>query len=501
MLGGRTKSAIINMGMSFLNQFTSLILSFISRTIFIRVLGVELLGVNGLFTDILGLLSMADLGFNTAMVYSFYKPIAEKDNKKIAALINFYKRIYMIIAITITIIGVGLTPFIHLIVKTSKAIPMLRIYYLFALASVVISYLFVYKTSIITADQKNYIVTKITIVINFFKTLIQIITLVIFKNYIFYLAINLIANFLNNYIASKKAVELYPYINENIDLVKEEKKSIFENIKSIFLYKLSSLLLNATDNTLISVIVGTITVGLYSNYLLITTKVLSIIQLVFGALTASIGNLVIKENSEKRYEIFRATQTISFIICGIIVTSFSLLVNDFIRIWLGSNFIFDNIVVLAITINMYLACVLQPLWTYREATGLYVKTKYIMLIAAIVNLVFSVILGKVMGLSGILFASAIARLSTYFWYEPLLLFREYFKKSVVKFYIPIIINIFIMMLTFSIMDIIFSNYIVDSWLTLIVKVSMCGIFTSIIFILAYFKSEGLKVILSKIKKK
>lgn len=500
MAKNRTKNAITNMMVSFLNQFTTLILSFISRTIFIRVLGIELLGINGLFTDVLSLLSMADLGFNTAMVYSFYKPIAENDTKKISALITFYKKIYRTIAIAITIIGLALVPFIHLIVNTDKPIPLLEVYYLFALAGVIISYLFVYKTSIITADQKNYVVTRITIIVNFTKTIIQILSLIILKNYILYLAINLIGNFINNYIASKKAVDLYPYIKEEEILDEKDKKGIFENIKSIFLYKLSSMMLNATDNTLISILIGTVTVGLYSNYLMITTRVLSIIQIVFGSLTASIGNVIIKEDDNKRYQIFKATQSISFIICGIIVTSFSVLINDFIRIWLGEKFIFDNIIVLAITLNMYLSCVLQPLWTYREATGLYVKTKYVMLIAAIVNLVLSIIFGKMFGLAGILFASAMARLTTYFWYEPLLLFKEYFNKSVMNYYVPIIINFIIMSISITIINILLSGFIVNSWMELIFKSISCGLITTLIFLSIYSRSEGFKVILKKIKR-
>lgn len=501
MSKSRTKNAITNMTISFFNQFSTLLLSFISRTIFIRVLGIELLGINGLFTDVLSLLSMADLGFNTAMVYSFYKPIAENDTKKIAGLITFYKKVYRIIAIAITVIGLALIPFLTLIVNTPEPIPLLRVYYLFALIGVIISYLFVYKTSIITADQRNYLVTRITIVVNFIKTVIQIIALILFKNYILYLAINLIGNFTNNYIASKKAVTLYPYIEEEIVLDKSDKKGIFENIKSIFLYKLSSLLLNATDNTLISILVGTITVGFYSNYLMITNRVLSIIQIVFGSLTASIGNVIIKENHNKRYEIYKATQSISFIICGIIVTSFSVLINDLIRIWLGDKFVFDNIVVLAITLNMYLSCVLQPLWTYREATGLYVKTKYIMLIASIINLVLSVILGKSFGLAGILFASAIARLTTYFWYEPFLLFKEYFNKSVINFYIPIMTNFTIIAIVIISINVLLSRFIVDSWTSLILKCICCGIITSLIFLLIYSRSEGFEVIVKKIKRK
>ena len=500
MESSRTKKSINNMAMGFLNQITTLLLSFISRTIFINVLGVELLGVNGLFTDILQLLSMADLGFNTAMVYSFYKPIAENDTKKISALITFYKKIYNVIAITITVIGLAITPFLNLIVNTDKDIPLLKVYYLFALGGVIISYLFVYKTSIIIADQKNYLVTRITIIVNFIKTIIQIICLLIFKNYIIYLSINLLGNFLNNYIASRKAQQLYPYIKNKKELNSNDKKSIFENIKSIFLYKVSSLMLTATDNTLISILIGTVFVGYYSNYLMVTNKVIAILQIIFTSLTASIGNLVIKEKSEKRYEIFKASQSVSFIICGIIVTCFSVLINDFIKVWLGEKFIFDYIVVLAISFNMYLSCVLQPLWTYREATGLYIKTKYVMLIAAIVNLVLSIILGKIFGMAGILIASAIARLSTYFWYEPLLLFKEYFEEPVRKYYIPIFINIIIMAITIILFNKILFVIKVTSWTTLIIKAIVCGIGTSVIFLAIYSKSEGFKIILNKLRR-
>jgi O-antigen/teichoic acid export membrane protein len=500
MQSSRTKKSIKNMSLGFLNQVTTLVLSFISRTIFIKILGVELLGINGLFTDVLSLLSMADLGFNTAMVYSFYKPIADNDTKKISALINFYRKIYNVIAITIAVIGISILPFLNFIVNTEKEIPLLKVYYLFGLASVVISYLFVYKTSIINADQKNYIVTRITIVVNFVKTIIQIMSLLIFENYIIYLVVNLISNFFNNYIASKKAIELYPYINENNKLNLEDKKGIFNNIKSIFVYKVSSLLLTATDNTLISIIVGTIVVGYYSNYLMITNKVIAIIQIIFSALTASIGNLVIKEKSEKRYEIFKATQSISFIICGIIVTSFTLLINDFIGIWLGKEFTFNYVVVLAISFNMYLSCVLQPLWTYREATGLYIKTKYIMIIAALVNLIVSIILGKLLGIGGILLASAIARLSTYFWYEPLLLFKEYFEKPVKEYYIPIGINIIIMSIVIVALNEVFTSFMITSWGFLILKTIVCGFTTSVIFLFIYSQSDGFKIILNKIKR-
>lgn len=499
MENSRTKKSLRNIFMGFINQFSTLILGFISRSIFIKFLGMEFLGINGLFSDVLNMLSMADLGFNTAMIYSFYKPIAKNDVKKISALINFYKRIYNIIAISVAILGLLIVPFLDLIVRTRNEIPLLKVYYLFALAGVVISYLFVYKTSIIIADQKNYVVSKITVIINFVKTIFQITVLIIFKNYIVYLVINLIFNFLNNYIASKKAEKMYPYIKEKNELKKSDKKEIFENIKSIFLYKVSSIILTSTDNILISILVGTVFVGYYSNYLMVGNKVLSIIQIIFGALTASIGNVIVKEKREKRYEIFQAIQSISFIICGIIVTSFALLINDLISIWIGKEFIFDIRIVLAIVFNIYLACVLQPLWTYREATGLYIKTKYIMCIASIINIALSILLGKIWGIAGILMASVISRLLTYFWYEPMLLFKEYFFKPVWRYFISIFINVFIIGINILFFNVIFRNFLVNTWILLIIKTIVCVSSTSIIFMIIYCKSEGFKVIITNFK--
>lgn len=175
----RTKNTARNIIFGLTNQILTLLFNFINRTIFIKVLGTEYLGINGLFSDILMMLSMADLGFGTAMVYSFYKPLAENNRCKIAALITFYKKVYNFIALGVAIIGVALVPFLGYIVNLSKPVPYIRIYYLFFLANTVISYLFVYKASIINADQKNYIISKYQLVINFCSMLFQSVFLII----------------------------------------------------------------------------------------------------------------------------------------------------------------------------------------------------------------------------------------------------------------------------------------------------------------------------------
>lgn len=499
---GRAKKSAQNMITGFLYQALTLVLSFVSRTVFVQALGTEYLGLNGIFTDVLSLLAMADLGFGTAMAYSFYKPLAEHDEYRIASLIHFYKRVYNVIAIVVTVCGLACVPFLRYLVKTEQEIPNLEIYYLFSLANVVLSYLFVYKTTLMTADQKDYKLVRIRMWTTTLKTVAQIVILIVAKNYIAYLAIGLATQLLNNFVASKKTERDYPYImdkNKIGKVDKEVEQSIFSNMKSVFLYKLSTTLFSATDNIIISVIVGTAMVGLYSNYLMLSNKLLLVEQIVFSALTASIGNVIAKDKPEKRLQIFQAMQSASFIFCGIITTGFGVMANDVITVWFSRDFALSSLTVIAITLNTYFSCVLQPLWIYRDATGLYMKTKYVMLIAAILNVVLSIVLGNIMGVAGIIFASAIARVSTYFWYEPKLLFKEYFNSSALGYYKSILINVLLVAGSIALITAITSNLKVDSWSMIILKMLITGILAVVIFMIAYCRTEGFQIIIKKAK--
>ncbi len=498
----RSKRTAQNFGVGLLYQITNMILGFVSRTVFIRTLGNEYLGLNGIFSDVLTLLSMADLGFSTAMAYSFYKPLAEHDEDKVSALVAFYNKVYNIIALAVSVIGIALLPFLRFIVNTEQEIPDLEIYYLFSLSSVVISYLFVYKTTLLTADQKDYMVVNIRIISNLVKVILQIACLILWKNYILYLAIGTLVGLANNLLASKKAEKEYPYIkhvstNKNVD--RDLKNNIIGNMKSVFIYKVSTTVFSATDNIIISKVVSTAAVGLYSNYLMLSQKLLLIEQIVFSAMIASVGNVIAKEKAEKRYSVFQTLQSISFILCGIIVTTFCVISNDFICVWLGEEYVLSNMVVVAVTINTYFSCVLQPLWLYRDASGLYQKTKYVMLIATIENIVLSIVLGNILGIAGVIFASAISRLTTYCWYEPKLLFREYFDKSAKKYYFDMLVNMCLTLVVTFVGVKLGSNFVPVSWISLFLKAAVVGCISIAVYIFVYHKTEGAHNIIIKVK--
>ena len=504
MAVSRSKRTAQNAVMGFTYQFVTMILGFVSRVVFLRTIGVEFLGLNGIFGDVLTLLSMADLGFSTAMAYSFYKPLADGDKDAIAALVAFYKRIYNIIAMAVLLIGLAVIPFLRLIVKTEQDIPLLEVYYLFSLARVATSYLFVYKTTLLTADQKDYKVVLIRMIMNISRVCLQLLMLVVFKSYILYLSVATAMGILNNLIVSKKAEKEYPYIKDLRGKYVSDKNlrgRIVENMKSVFIYKLSTTVFSATDNIIISAVISTAAVGLYSNYLNLSQKLLLMEQILFSSMTASIGNVIAKENADKKYKVFQSIQSVSLILCGVITSCYCLLADDFVGIVYGKEYALPFIVVIAVTVNAYFSCALQPLWLYRDATGLYRKTKYIMLVATIENIVLSIILGKIIGIAGVIFASAISRLTTYCWYEPRLLYKEYFDRTAGKYYFQILTNVLLCLVAIVSIGFIVSGMKVTGWVSFGVKGVIVGALSFLIFMGIYFKTEGAQNIIKKIREK
>lgn len=499
MNNSRTHNSLRNIAFSFGNQFLMILLSFVSRSVFLYCLSVDYLGIQGLFGDILAMLSLADLGFGTAMTYSMYKPLAEKDYKKLAGLTTFYKKIYLLIAFVITSIGLCLIPFLKHLINLEKDIPNITLYYVLYLASTVSSYFVVYKTTILSADQKGYLITKYSSVFNIVTTVVGSVFLLLTRSYTVFLCIQVAFVYIRNIWNSKIAEKNYPFINEKVELPREETKSIFKNIGSAFLYRISGVLINATDNTLISVLINTTAVGLYSNYTIVVAKLSGFVSTLFYSLTASLGNVVVNESKEKRFEIFQVMQSVSVLLSTFCVTCVLFLQQDFIRVWLGDSYLLDDLVLYAVVLNFYFSISLLPIWVYREATGLYRKTRYVMITTAVLNLVFSVILGKMIGLAGVIGATSLARLCTYFWYEPRLLFKEYFGRSCLFYFKGIGKSIVITGFIFVVEYFLLKAFIPDGWITLIIKGFVTALSTILLLVAFYWKEPGTKMLLVRIK--
>ncbi len=494
----RTVNASKNAFSAVSNKVIILLLTFFSRKFFIQYIGIEYLGINGLFSNVLTLLSMADMGIGTAMNVSLYKPIAEGNTKKITALLNFFKRIYVCIGIGVTVIGVSLLPFLKYLVNMDTEISHLYIYYLVFVAKNAVSYLFIYKSSLIRADQKTYLINKKEIIINLLKVIIQMITIIVFKNYFIYIILEVLAVLSLNILVSNEANKRYTFINDNFQLEKNEKKEIFNDIFSVFLYKIAWSLLNGTDNIIMSVIAGTVAVGLYSNYFTLTNNIETFIALVFTSLTASVGNLVATSSAKNKYKTFKTMQMVSFWLCGIVCVCLFYLIQDFIELWLGKALLLDNLTMIAIVLNVFFSICMRPVWTFREGTGMYRQIRYIMFVTAVLNLILSIVLGKWLGISGILFATSLSKILTYFWYEPNLLFKNFFDVKPYHYYIEYLKNGILLLIIGALcyIPVHFINGVsVGKW---ILKALICLIIVNAVYFLRYFKTEEFSHIKEKV---
>ena len=294
MQNSRTANTARNATFGLVSQIINIVLSFISRTIFISVLGAEYLGINGLFTNILMLLSFAELGIGNAIIYGMYKPLATDDKEKIKSLMALYAKAYKLIGTFVFVVGLLVIPFMDLIIKEVPNITenIILIYILFLL-NTSLSYFFVYKKSIITVDQKNYIVLLYQQLFKVLQTVLQITFLWLTGNYLIFLFIQITITLLENIYVSQKADKMYPFLKEKKieSLDKGERHQIFANIKALFLYKFGSVILNGTDNIIISALIGITAVGINSNYVLIISAISAVVGQIMNGFTASIGNL------------------------------------------------------------------------------------------------------------------------------------------------------------------------------------------------------------------
>ena len=491
----RTDNVVRNMGVGTFFQILSLVLGFVSRTIFIRILGSEYLGLNSLFTNILTILSFAELGIGNAIIFSMYKPLATKDTNKLKKLIKFYKKTYTTIGLIILGIGLLIIPFIpSIIADTPNIKESIYLIYVLFLADTSISYFFSYKTSIISADQKNYIVIMYTYIFKIVQIIVQLVILYFTKEYILYLILQVLNTLITNIYLAHKSDKMYPFLKdlgrESIPL--QEKKGIFKNVKALFIYKLSSVVLNGTDSIIISKYLGLVVLGLYSNYYLLINAITQIVSQILNAFTSSVGNLIAIDNKEKSRKIFKELFYFDMVIYNVLCICLYLLFNDFVTLWLGEKYLLSNLVVLTIVGHFFVNGAQFAGFTFRNASGNFRHFKYAPIIASIINIVVSIVLAKYIGLAGIFIGTIVARLTTSTWIDPYIVYKYIFKEKVREYffnylkYVGIILICFIpcYFLSQVIKSVNFFMFIVKGCLLVIISMSL--------FFLLTFKTEEFK---------
>lgn len=498
----RTQNSILNIITGLGGYVINTILGFVCRMVFIRCLTAEYLGISGLFTNILTMLSLAELGIGNAIVFALYKPLAENDEEKIASLMQFYAKAYKIIGIVVGIFGLCMIPFLGFVIKDPPNIKEnLYVIYLIYLFNTSSSYFFSYKSSLIMADQQNYIVTGLNYVITIIQSILQMIYLFVTKEYMGYLIIQTIGTLMFNFIISYIADKKYPYIKEkNIKpLNKEERKGLTSNIKALTIWKLSGLLVNNTDNIIITYFSGLATVGISSNYTLLSTTLNSLLNQIFNGITASVGNYNAIESKEKKLEMFNFINMLNFWLFGWATVGIVVLSSDIVKLCFGEGYVLPFNIPWIIGLNFYMVGMQNAVWTYKNTMGLFKQGRYLLIITAILNLFFSILLGNKLGLFGILLATAISRLFTNTWYDPYAVFKYGLKQNPIIYLKKYIYYFLVLIFTISI-SIFVSNAIKVSFLLKVVfKFIICCIIPNSIFLLLFYKTKEFKYLIKILK--
>ena len=487
----RTRNSVRNLSYAVIGQAVGFVISFIARIFFIRVLGREYLGLNGLFTNILTILSLAELGVGEAITFSLYKPLAENDTKKCTMLMQVYKKVYTIIGCAILVIGFCLTPFLPLIIKNMPDIPYINLIYILFVVNTAVSYFFSYKRNLIIADQKRYIATFYRYLAHAVFTFLEIVYLILFKNYIGYLLIMIAATLADNIMVSRKADKMYKFLKteEQIPLDPESKDKIIKNTKAMMMHKVGGVVVNSTDNILLSMFVSLDSVGLYSNYFFITNALNSVTTHVFNSVTASVGNLFATSDSKKAYKVFKEVFFLDYFMYSFIAVSLLCLFNPFIELWVGKEYLFGFDIVCIIVINVYIAGMRKAVLTFREASGLFYKDRWKAVFEAIINLGTSIILAIYFGTFGVFLGTFISSVTVCVWVEPLILYKYGFKEKLIEYFklyfMYAIVTIACCALTYYLCS--FINY--GRFVSLILKACLCAIIPNVINIILFRNTE------------
>lgn len=486
----RTANSIKNIKYSIIGQVVGLLASFITRMVFVRMLSAEYLGINGLFTNILSILAFAELGIGPAIVYSMYKPLAEKDTKMLKGLMSLYKRAYITIGIFILVLGSALTPFIDFFITEVPDVNNLQLIYLLFVVHTSASYFFSYKRSFLIADQQKYIDAFYHSAYLIIRNVLQILVLLVLQNYILFLSVQIIVTFIENLRISNKVDKMYPYIKNNkgghID--KSVVSEIIKNIKAMAYHKVGSVVISGTDSLVIARFVGIVEVGLYSNYLLITEALKQVFKLIFQSIIASVGNLGATEDTKKSELIFRRIDFLGMYIFGFSFIALLSLLNPFIELWVGEGYLFPINTVVLIVINFYLYGRRRSVLTFRDALGLFWYDRHKPIVESIINLSASIILVNIIGFNGVILGTIISTLTTSFWVEPFVLYKYGFNLSMRGYFKRYLIWTIVIMMIGS-FNFWLVNLFDNSILLFVGKVIITAIVPNILMALIYWKTN------------
>ena len=412
------------------------IIAFVERTVFLKYLDVDYLGLNSLFSNVLYVLSIAELGLGSAIAFMLYKPLAEDNHNKISVYMHFFKKAYTVIGSIIIIVGLCLSPFIRIFATSSDSIGHIGYYFIIYLLAIGCTYFFSYKQILIEADQKKYINQTIICLGSIIQSLLQMFVLYKTSNYALYLAVFFICNIGKNLIISVYADRLYPFLKKHksrkSDLTASDRKSITRNIKAMCFHKLGGIAIGSSDSILISYLIDIRSLGLYANYLIIIDAVKNGMRVFYSSVLASIGNMCATEDDENIYYAFKTLNFTNYILFSYVTVLLFNLIQTAITLWLGKDLLLPISTVALVCVVLFLNGTRSMILNFHDAYGLFWADKYKRVLEAVVNIIVSFVFGKLYGLNGI-FIGTIASNLVGFWIDGWAVYRYAFHRNVSEY--------------------------------------------------------------------
>lgn len=491
----RTKNATRNIVFGVILRLYQIFVTFLMRTAIIYRMGVQYLGLNSLFTSVLQVLNLAELGVGSAMVYSMYKPIAEDDETTICALMKLYKTYYRVIGFVIVIVGCILTPFIPYLIKSDVPAGInIYVLYLLNLGAAVLSYwLFAYKNSILQAHQRTDVVSKVTLITSTVQYGLQIAVLWLFHNYYLFVIVALATQALTNIVTAVCVNKLYPQFKPKGKLPKNEVKAINKRVRDLFTAKLGGVVVNSADTIVVSAFLGLTVLAVYQNYYMILTSVIGFVSVVFSACTAGIGNSLIVETKEKNFnDLNKFTFLISWI-AGICSCCFLGVYQPFMKLWVGDDLLLPFSAVICLVAYYYIYEINQLLILYKDAGGIWHEDRFRPLVTAIANVSMNLIMVQFWGIYGVLLSTV---LSMMFVGMPWLfhnLFTTLFDRSQLRPYLSNLFKYTITAVVSCVIVLLICNFINFGLITTILsRLVVCVTVPFVIYIVLFWRSSEFK---------
>lgn len=416
---------------SLLVNISNIIIGFFAQRFFLQILNAEYLGLNGLFSNIISMLAIFELGIGSAITFSLYKPLASDDKKTIKALMRFYRKAYRIIATIVFVAGCLMTTFLPYIIKEVTIDVNIYAIYLMFVLDAVCSYLLTYRRSILYADQNNYLINYVHICYLMLMNVAQLSLLAVTHNYYLYLGVKIVMRVVENLVIHLIVHYRYPYLDDigGVRLNKKLEKDILKKIKALLFHKIGAFIVLGSDNIIISKYIGLVEVGLYSNYYLIFKAGETLIGQAVSSLTPTVGHKLAVCESEKTYGAFKKTRFAGFCLSCVAATTYMACMQPLVKIWLGEQYILEPLALAMLALNLFQRLQRYSYNAFKEAAGVYYEDRYVPIIESFLNIVVSIVLLQFFGLAGVVMGTTISGLVLWCYSYPKFVYKKLFKRS------------------------------------------------------------------------